>query len=128
MTFNFIFLLFFLSDLNRLFWFFLNHLEEIRDGIIKRINKILIGKTPVERNTIYYLYQNLFILVVLTWWKTNTFQISMKIHFKKWKLICKPYFLLHLICSLARHLWGKKTIYYVYQKNFYLLFWPNENK
>ena len=29
-------------------------MEDIRKGIIKKINKILIGKPPVERNDIYY--------------------------------------------------------------------------
>ena len=41
-----------------------HHLEEIREGIIKKFNKIFIGKTPVERNAIYYFYQYLFLLVV----------------------------------------------------------------
>ena len=35
-----------------------HHLEEIRDDFIKKVNKILIGKTHVERNAIYYFYQN----------------------------------------------------------------------
>ena len=60
-----------------------HHLEEMREGIIKKLNKIIIGKTPVERNAIYYFNQNLFLLVVLTCWKRTTFQISMKFHFKK---------------------------------------------
>ena len=37
----------------------------------------------MEINAIYYFYENLFRLVVLTWWIRNTFQISMKFHFKK---------------------------------------------
>ena len=60
-----------------------HHLEDIREGIIKKLNKILIGKACVDRNALYYFYQNLFLLVVLTSWKRNTFQISMKFHFKK---------------------------------------------
>jgi hypothetical protein len=63
------------------------HLEEIREGINKKWNKILIGKTLVERNTIYHFYPNLFLLVVLTCWKRITFQISMKFHLKKRKII-----------------------------------------
>ena len=65
---------------------------------------LLIGKTPMERNAIYYFYQNLFLLVVLTCWKRNTFQISMKFYFKKRKINLKPYFLLHLLCYTA-HQW-----------------------
>jgi hypothetical protein len=53
------------SDLNLIF-FINHHLEEKREGIIKKFYKILIGKTHVERNTIYYLYPNWFLLVVLT--------------------------------------------------------------
>ena len=34
------------------------------EGIIKKLNKIIIGKRPVERNAINYFYQNLFLLVV----------------------------------------------------------------
>ena len=78
-----------------------HHLEEIKEGIIKKLNKIIIGKTPVVRNAIYYFYLNLFLLVVLTCWKRNTLQISMKLRFKKGKLIFEPYFLLHLMCYIA---------------------------
>ena len=79
------------SDLNLLF-LIKHHLEETREGINKKLNKILIGKTHVERNTIYYFYPNLFLLVVLTCWKRNTFQISMKFHFKKRKIIFETLF------------------------------------
>ena len=51
-------------------------------GIIKIFYYILIGKTLVKRNAIYYFYQNLFLLVVLTCWKRNTFQKKRKIIFK----------------------------------------------
>jgi hypothetical protein len=53
------------SDLNLIF-FVKHHLEEIEKGIIKKLNKILIGKTPAKRNDIHYFYQKLFLLVVLT--------------------------------------------------------------
>ena len=79
------------SDLNLLF-LIKHHLEEIRKGIIKKLNKILIGKTPVKRNAFYYSYQNLFLHVVLTCWKRNTFQISMKFHLKKRKIIFETSF------------------------------------
>ena len=74
------------SDLNLLF-LIKHHLEEIGEGIIKKLNKILIGKTPVNRNAIYYFYQNLCLLVVFTCWKRNIFQISIKFHLKKRKTI-----------------------------------------
>ena len=79
------------SDLNLLF-LTKHHWEEKRDDIIKKCNKILIGKTRVERNAIYYFYQNLFLLVVLTCWKRNIFQISMKFHLKKRKIIFETLF------------------------------------
>ena len=44
------------SDLNLLF-LIKHHMEEIREGFIKKNNKILIGKTCVKRNYIYYFYQ-----------------------------------------------------------------------
>ena len=69
-----------------------HHLEEIREGINKKLNKILIGKTHVERNTIYHFYRNLFLLVVLTCWKRITFQISMKFHLRKRKIIFETSF------------------------------------
>ena len=69
-----------------------HHPEEIWEGIIKKLNKILIDKTPVKRNAIYYFYQNLYLLAVLTCWKGNTFQISMKFHFKKRKIIFETSF------------------------------------
>ena len=75
--------------------------KKIREGIIKKLNKIIIGKTRLERNAIYYFYQSLFLLVVLTSSKRNTFQISMKFQFKKGKLVLKHYFLLQLMCYLA---------------------------
>ena len=50
-----------------------------------------------------FLKKKLF-LVVLTCWKRNTFQISMKFHKKKRKFFVKHYFLLHLICFIA-HQW-----------------------
>ena len=34
----------------------------------------------------------MFLLVVLTCWKRNTFKISLKIHFKKRKIICETFF------------------------------------
>ena len=46
----------------------------------------------MKRNAIYYFYQNLFLLVILTCWKRNTFQISMKFHLKKRKIIFKTLF------------------------------------
>ena len=46
----------------------------------------------MERNTIYYFYSNLFLLVVLTWWTRNTFKISMKLHWKKIKIIFETLF------------------------------------
>ena len=69
-----------------------HHVEEIGEVNIKTVNKMLIGKTSVKRNAIYYFNQNLFLLVVLTWWKRNTFQISMKFHFKKRKIILETLF------------------------------------
>jgi hypothetical protein len=45
------------GDLNLLF-LIKHHLEEKREGFI--------GKTHAERNTVYYFYPNLFLLVVLT--------------------------------------------------------------
>ena len=93
-TFYFTFFSTFLkSDFNLLILiFFVNHLEEIGEGTIKKLNKILIGKAPVKRNALYYFYQNLFLLVVLTCWKRNTFQISMKFHLKKRKIIFETLF------------------------------------
>ena len=70
------------SDLNLMF-LIKHHLEKIREGINKKLNKILIGKTHVERSTVYHFYPNCFLLVVLTCRKRITFQISMKFHFKK---------------------------------------------
>ena len=32
-------------------------MEELKEGIIKNYNEILIGKTPVVRNAIYYFSQ-----------------------------------------------------------------------
>ena len=64
-----------------------HNLDEIEEGIIKKLNLILIGKTPAKINAIYYFYQNLFLLVVLTCWKRNTFKILMKYHFKNRKII-----------------------------------------
>ena len=59
------FSIFLKSDFSLLI-FIKHHLEEIRKAIIKKLNKILIGKTPVERNADYYFFQHLFLLVVLT--------------------------------------------------------------
>ena len=59
------FSIFLKSDLNLLF-LIKHHLEEIGEGIIKKFNKILIGKTHVNRNAIYYFYQNVCLLDVLT--------------------------------------------------------------
>ena len=58
----------------------------------KKINEILIGQTPVERNAIYYFYHNLFLLVVWTCWKRNTCQILMKFHFIKRKIYFETLF------------------------------------
>ena len=77
------------TDSNPLF-LIKHHLGEI--GIIKKLNKILIGKTPVKWNAIYYSYQNLIQLVVLTCWKRCTFQISMKFNFKKKNLTFETLF------------------------------------
>ena len=79
------------SDFNLLF-LIKYHLEEIGFNIIKNLNKILIGKTPVNRNAIYYFYQNLFLIVVLTCWKRITFQILMKFPLKKRKIIFETLF------------------------------------
>ena len=46
----------------------------------------------MERNTIFHFYPNLFLLVVLTCWKRFTFQISMKFHLKKRKIIFETSF------------------------------------
>ena len=78
------------SDLN-LNFLIKHHLEEIGEGIIKKFDKIIIGKTFLDRNAIYYFYQNWFLLV-LTCWKRNTFQISMKLHLKKRKIIFENFF------------------------------------
>ena len=85
------FSIFLKSDSNLLF-LIKYHLEEIGKVIIKKVNKIFIGKTPVKRNSIYYFYQNLFLLVVLTCWKRNTFEISMEFHLKKRKIIFETLF------------------------------------
>ena len=37
----------------------------------------------MARHAIYYFYQNCFLLVVLTCWKSNAFKISLKFHLKK---------------------------------------------
>ena len=79
-----------------------HHLEEVRKGIIKNI--YINGKTPVERNAMYYFYQYLLLLVVLTCWKRNTFLIWIKFQLKKRKFYFEPYFLLHLLCYIA-HQW-----------------------
>ena len=52
-----------------------NHLEEIREGIIKKNH----WQDTCWTNC--YLKKNL--LVVLTCWKRNTFQISIRFHLKK---------------------------------------------
>ena len=43
--------------------FFKYHLEELKEGIAKNWNKILIGKTPVVRNAIYFFLSKGFFLV-----------------------------------------------------------------
>ena len=109
-----LFFSFFLKWLKSAIFFIIKqHLEEIREGIIKKFNKILIGKTPVERNAICYFYQNLFLLV-LTCWKRNTFKISMKFHLKRGKLFLKPYFLLCLMCYIAHQqfIWTTRNLYF----------------
>ena len=65
------------SDLNLLI-LINHHLEELKEGIVKNWNEILIGKTPVLRNTIYYFSQKWVFAVVSIPWKGNKFQISMK--------------------------------------------------
>ena len=69
-----------------------HHLEEFKEGIVINWNEILIGKTPVVRNAMYYLSQKLFFLVVLSRWKRNKFCISMKFDFKKRKIYLESLF------------------------------------
>ena len=58
----------------------------------------------MERNSIGYFNQNLFLLVVLFCWKRITFKISMKFHFKRGNMIFKHNFWLHLMCYVP-HKW-----------------------
>ena len=51
-----------------------------RDDIIKKINQSSHWQDTRGKKCFYYFYQNLFFLVVLTCWKRNTFQNSMKFH------------------------------------------------
>ena len=79
-----------------------------------------MGKAPVDRNALYYFYQNLFLLVVLTCWNRNTFQILIKFHLKRRKLILKPFPPLHWMCYIAQQWFIYTTLNLSFRIYFYI--------
>ena len=68
----------------------------------------------------HYFYQNLFLLVVVTCCKWNTFPISMKFHFKKRIFFFKHFFLLFLMCYIAHQLFIWTTTNLSFRIYFYI--------
>ena len=60
-----------------------HHLEGLKEGIVQNWNEIIIGKTPVLQNAIYYFSQMLVFLFGLGRWKREKLQIKMIFLFKK---------------------------------------------
>ena len=76
----------FLKRDSNLLFLIKHHKEEIREGIIKKKLNSHLQDTCGKKNYLLF-YPNLFLLVVLTCWKKNTFKISMKFHLKKRKIV-----------------------------------------
>ena len=60
----------------------------------------------------YYFYQYLFLLVVLTCWKRNTLKFQKNFTLKRGKLFLKHYFLLHWMCYIAHQyfIWTTRNL------------------
>ena len=97
-----------------------HNLEEIRDEIIKKLNKIPIGKTCVEKKS-YLLFLSKFVSsccfdLLKKEHILNFNEISLK---KRGKFILKHYFILHLICYIGHQWFDEPQQNLCFRINFY---------
>ena len=76
-------------------------MEEIEEGIIQKLYKISIGKTPVKGNAIYYFYQKFVSTCCFDLLKKLYISNFNEISLNKEKNYFKTLFLLHLMCYIA---------------------------